>query len=216
MFDSIKETGIDFLNFLKCPVDVADCNQTSRQKAIRLFSILAIHIPIMGLCLTIIFCITELGSINIENHHLTALLQRFTILEIVLLVVVLVPFVEELVFRLYLRFKNNDLAHVIILLASLKRKHNKARTETALSNFWTNHFRSIFYFSAILFGFIHLTNYEYNFAILLLSPILILPQFIAGLFLGYLRIKYDLVLGYIMHAIHNGILLTLTLCLSPP
>jgi membrane protease YdiL (CAAX protease family) len=214
MFAFNKETGKDFLDFLKRPTEAADCEQTVERKAKRLFAILAIHFPIMGICLAINSCITSLVSINFENHRLTAILQQYPIWKVVCLVVVVAPFVEELVFRSYLRFKNNNLAQVISLIASLTGKNNKARTEIALSNFWLNHFSGIFYFSAVLFGFIHLTNYEFNFTILLLSPMLILPQFIAGLFLGYLRIKYDLILAYIMHAIHNAILLTLTLYLS--
>ncbi len=211
MFDVVKETYEDLLDFLKSPADVKDFNQTYRQKAKRLFSILAIHIPIMGICLAIVFCVTSLASVNIENHRLTSLLQQYRIWEIVFLVIVLVPFVEELAFRLYLRFKNNNLVHAIILLSSLTGKHSKARTEKLLANLWLNHFGSIFYGSAILFSVAHITNYENNLILLLLSPLIVLPQFIAGLFLGYLRVRYNLILGYIMHAIHNAVLLFLAL-----
>jgi hypothetical protein len=39
----------------------------------------------------------------------------------------------------------------------------------------------IFYFSAILFGIVHITNYKLSYTILLLSPILIAPQILVVL-----------------------------------
>jgi hypothetical protein len=211
MFDVIKETYEDLVNFLKSPADVKDCNQTCRQKAKRLFSILAIHIPIMGICIAMVFSVTSLASVNLENHRPTALLQQHPIWKIALLAIVIVPLVEELAFRLYLRFKNNNLVHAIILISSVTGKHNKARTEKLLLNVWSNHFGSVFYGSAIIFALVHCRNYDYHLILLLLTPLVILPQFVAGLFLGYLRIRYSLAVSYMMHAIHNAVLLLLTL-----
>ena len=121
------------------------------------------------------------------------------------------PFIEELVFRLYLRFRYNYLGRLIILLASVAGKQNKSRIETYLTNFWASRFKGIFYLSAIIFGFVHLANFEYSIPLLLLSPILVAPQFIGGLFFGYLRVKYTLALGYFMHAIHNAIFILVPL-----
>jgi membrane protease YdiL (CAAX protease family) len=132
--------------------------------------------------------------ISKENKEYQGFYALFYTLFFLLMVVVIVPFIEELLFRLYLRFKDNNLTHFVILLASVTGKVNKHKIKT-------------FYFSAIMFALFHLSNYELNSLVFFLSPILIAPQFIAGLFLGYLRIKYNLFVGYFMHAIHNGLLM---------
>jgi len=207
MINSIKETYKDFLAFLKKPTDQPDPIQTRSQKTKRLFSLLALDIPVMVIIMAIISGIEKLGLVNKEGHKLTMFIQMLPIWLIILFGVVILPLIEELIFRLYLRFKQNYLARLIILLASVTGKQNKIKIETNLTTFWQNKFRSIFYLSALIFGFYHLVNYEYSNTILLLSPILIAPQIVMGLFLGYLRVKYGLILGYFMHGLHNAIFL---------
>jgi membrane protease YdiL (CAAX protease family) len=211
MINSIKETYKDFTVFLKRPVCQQDPIQTWRQKAKILFSLLAIDILIMVILVAVISGIEELGLVNMENHQVMMFVQQYSVWEIFLLMVVIVPFIEELIFRLYLRFKYNYLARLIILLASVAGKQNKTKIETYLTNFWASRFKGIFYLSAIIFGFVHLANFEYSIPLLLLSPILVAPQFIGGLFFGYLRVKYTLALGYFMHAIHNAIFILVPL-----
>ncbi len=207
MINSIKETYKDFSTFLKSPIDQPDPIQTREQKVKRLFSLLAIDIPIMGVLMAIVYAIEKFGLINTDKHKMVMLLQQLPIWWIILFGVVLMPLIEELIFRLYLRFKQNYLARLIILLASLTGQQNKIIVETLLKNFWVNNFRAIFYFSAIIFSIVHLANFEYSINILLFSPILLAPQFIMGLFLGYLRVRYNLILGILMHALHNAIFL---------
>jgi membrane protease YdiL (CAAX protease family) len=207
MINSIKETYKDFSTFLKRPADKPDPIQTRQQKVKRLFSLLAIDIPIMGVLMAIVYAIEKFGLINTDKHKMVMLLQQLPIWWIILFGVVIMPIIEELVFRLYLRFKHNYLARLIILLAFLTGKQNKIIVETQLKNFWVNKFRAIFYFSAIIFSIVHLANFEYSINILLFSPILIAPQFIMGLFLGYLRVRYNLILGILLHALHNAIFL---------
>lgn len=207
MINSIKETYKDFSTFLKRPVDQPDPIQTRQQKVKRLFSLLAIDIPIMGVLMAIVYAIEKFGLINTDKHKMVMLLQQLPIWWIVLFGVVLMPLIEELIFRLYLRFKQNYLARLIMLLASLTGKQNKIIVESQLNALWVNNFRAIFYFSAILFSIVHIENFEYSINILIFSPILLAPQFIMGLFLGYLRVRYNLILGVLMHAIHNAIFL---------
>jgi hypothetical protein len=74
----------------------------------------------------------------------------------------------------------------------------------------------IFYFSAILFGIVHITNYKLSYTILLLSPILIAPQILVGS-IGFLRVRYGFVWGFLLHALHNAVFVgigILSLCLS--
>jgi membrane protease YdiL (CAAX protease family) len=207
MINSIKETYQDFVAFLKHPSEQPDPIQTRKQKAKRLFSLLIIDMAVMVVLVPVIYGIDKLGLVDSENHQITKLMNQYPILFIILLLVVITPFIEELIFRLYLRFKYNYVTQSILLLSSVTGAQNKSKLEIFLKNFWSKNFKTIFYLSAILFGYVHIFNYEYSTTILLLSPILIATQFVAGLFLGYLRMKYNLVLVYFMHAIHNAIFL---------
>ena len=207
MINAIKETYQDFLAFLKHPSEQPDPIQTRQQKAKRLFSLLVIDMAVSVVLVTVISGVEKLGLVDFKNHQMTKLMNQLPISILILLVVVIAPFFEELLFRLYLRFKYNFLAQSILLLSSVAGAQNKSKLEIFLKNLWSKNFKTILYLSAILFAYVHIFNYEYSTTILLLSPILIAPQFVIGLFLGYLRMKYNLVLGYFMHAIHNAIFL---------
>lgn len=69
---------------------------------------------------------------------------------------------------------------------------------------YRRHFRWFFYASALLFAAIHLTNFAAAGA----SPALIalvLPQFMLGLILGYLRVNRGLMAGAALHMLHNAV-----------
>jgi len=68
------------------------------------------------------------------------------------------------------------------------------------------YFPFAFYCSFVLFGLIHLGNFEITPAVLLLSPLLVAPQTIMGVFLGYIRVRLGLSWAILLHASHNGIL----------
>ncbi len=213
MINSIRETYQDFCLFLKRPVDQPDPIQSSRHKIKRLFSLLIIEIPIVAVIGAFIYGIEKLGLINTEEHKLELLFQQLPLWRFMLLVIIIGPFAEEIIFRLYLRFKNNDLIHFIIKLVSFMGRENGNRMESYLNHLWTNKFRRIFLFSAVMFAYFHLTSYELTGAVLLLSPILIAPQFVVGLIVGYLRVKHNLMLGYCMHVIHNAFFILVSLIL---
>lgn len=65
----------------------------------------------------------------------------------------------------------------------------------------------IFYASAIYFGFIHTANYSNIAEVWYLALLLVLPQIIAGIFLGYVRIRYGLIWSIVLHSIYNGSLI---------
>jgi hypothetical protein len=50
-------------------------------------------------------------------------------------------------------------------------------------------------------------NIQFMFCFFL--PILVLPQFIIGLFLGYIRIKFNMFFAILFHMLHNLIFLSL-------
>ena len=68
--------------------------------------------------------------------------------------------------------------------------------KTCLKTFYIKYFKYIFWYSAILFGLLHMFNYQGNYLIILsLSPILCFPQIVMGFILGYIRMNYGFVYG---------------------
>lgn len=213
MFNFTKVIYLDLLDFLKNPGDQRDPIQTWTEKAKKLFSLLILDIPIMILLMVVLSGLKAVGLFNADSNKLSLLLKTMPVWTLIFVMVILIPFIEELIFRLYLRYKNNYFARFFIFLTLFTGVKNHDKIETWVTDFWTKRYLIIFYFSALLFGYVHLTNYDYSILIILLSPLVIAPQFVVGIFCGYLRVRHDLVTGYFMHAIHNAIFLCIPLLL---
>jgi hypothetical protein len=74
---------------------------------------------------------------------------------------------------------------------------------------WFDHFRSVLYVSCFAFGLFHLFNYRFTSltpATLLLAPLLVLPQVIAGFILAFTRMHLGLIWCILLHAAHNLVL----------
>ena len=192
MLNTIKNTLKDLFVFLKNPKDEQDIDQSKQKKLKRLFSLLVIDIPITVLLSMLINYFAKLGWVEIENHQVKLLLDLAPVWLVFLLAVIIIPFIEEIIFL-----------QIIISIFP--------KTKTPISGFWNKNYGYIFYLSAIVFALIHITNFGSNNPIFYLIPILVLPQFIIGLFIGYLRVHYNFMLGYLFHAIHNAIFITVAL-----
>jgi hypothetical protein len=70
--------------------------------------------------------------------------------------------------------------------------------------FYTTNFAKIFYFSIMLFAVLHLLNFYEVKGVWFLLPLLILPQFLIGLALAYIRMKYGITWSIFGHFLHNG------------
>ncbi len=202
MLRTIKSTLKDLSDFLKKPTEKQDTNQSTQQKIKRLFSILAIDILIMIVLSAIITGFEKLGWIKEEDHQVELLLYLAPVWLMLILLAIVIPFFEEIIFRLPLRFKSNYILRPVTYIFP--------KTKPAILAFWNKNFGYIFYLSAVIFALIHITNYESNSTIIYLVPLLVLPQFISGLFFGYLRVRYNFVLAYLMHVLHNAIFVTLS------
>lgn len=135
----------------------------------------------------------------------------FNILKITLIL----PVIEELIFRLPLRISKTNLitSFSVIIFLFLNKwciyniyitlscslilfflLHLCIKIESNFMNritiFFTNHFWALFYFQALVFGFLHLTNYILDFRYFFLFPLFILSYIITGLLWGYLRTRY--------------------------
>lgn len=148
----------------------------------------------------------------------------------IFLLIVGAPIVEELIFRLPLRFsKVNLLVSAVLLVIWMTRKDyavmliassitagvvgfllffKPLKIGTLLEKIWKKHFGVIFYLYAAVFGFMHIFNYQLEplpkgFLVLLM----VLPQLMMGLVMGYARMRYDkgLFVGMCIHFFNNAI-----------
>jgi hypothetical protein len=131
-------------------------------------------------------------------------------------VVLILPIIEESIFRLPLRFSKLGFAFAISLVIYLfLRGLNFINFYIALSSsivlflfltfyiqgwgsfpnlidaFFRVHFRRIFYLQAILFGALHLSNYNLDIKYFYLFPLIVINYVIVGCFWGYIRVRYS-------------------------
>src|SRR5690606_21786204 len=142
----------DLFNFLKNPQDSLDPNQSLRQKAKSFFLVLGIAILLSVFTAALLDILNEFGWINIDSHKIEDFMKTNSISKIFLLGVVLVPLLEEIIFRLFLRFKSNYLLKFIIYLYP--------KSKDSIHEFWQKYFGFIFYLSAIIFALVHLSNFN--------------------------------------------------------
>jgi len=70
----------------------------------------------------------------------------------------------------------------------------------------------LFICSALLFSILHLSKFDLNeFNNVLIIPILLFPFFIAGLILGYIRLKMGFIYAVLFHILQNSFFITLKL-----
>lgn len=168
----------ELISYLKNPTIIEDNNSDWNYRLAKFIKLLAICL-VTGFVISPIFAILEsLELINLDNHAAEQMMKNFSKLQIVGLAVILAPLLEEAIFRAPI---------------------------TAIKN--PKYFKITFYISAILFGFVHITNFDITTNILLLSPILVLPQILLGCYLGFIRVKFGLLWSILLHAAYNGILI---------
>tara|TARA_R110000796_G_scaffold88850_6_gene192096 strand:+ start:166472 stop:167026 length:555 start_codon:yes stop_codon:yes gene_type:complete len=166
-------------NFVKNPIYLPYSEITLQEKKSIFIKLLILNISFsFGLGL-LLGIVTSFLEVDLGNHGLDELFKKYNLYLVFLLAVIVAPILEELLFRgPLLLFKNSKF------------------------------FKYAFYASALLFGAIHLTNFESYANFLWLAPILVAPQTVAGVFLGFARVKLGLLWSILLHACHNGILLT--------
>lgn len=138
--------------------------------------------------------------------------------------VILAPILEEILFRILLRptlrsliifnlcgisvlgisLYNNSLIF-FLLFASIIIVWNSIYYSAKHLNFnFEKHFSKIFYSSALLFAITHIDNYNgISGYLILLSPIIILPYFFMGLYLGYIRMNFGIKYSILFHTLIN-------------
>jgi hypothetical protein len=76
--------------------------------------------------------------------------------------------------------------------------------ENRISKFWEVHYRIVFYVLLLLFALGHIERYNINLTVFLLMPMLLLPQFIGGIFFSFTRIKFGITYSIVLHIAINA------------
>ncbi|WP_350288647.1 CPBP family intramembrane glutamic endopeptidase [uncultured Croceitalea sp.] len=164
-------------SFVKNPV-YAHEDYTASEKRSVFFKLVVIAICFsVGLGILMQGIIT-LVDFDFDNHAVLEMFDSYSPVMLFFLAVIMAPVLEELIFRAPLGlFKNSKF------------------------------FKYAFYMSVLLFGLIHIGNFQDIDGYYWLIPILVAPQISAGVFLGFIRTKLGLVWSILLHAMHNFILL---------
>ncbi len=139
----------------------------------------------------------------------------------------LIPIYEEILFRFLLKpTRKNITWYVVILLFPLSANLIKGKYYVALiitsllllplvlllsrnflkkaQKYYLKHFTYFFYLSCLVFGLFHATNFSpFSYKVLLLAPLLTLPQLFMGSVLGFVRMKYGVVYSVLFHFLIN-------------
>jgi len=171
----------DFFGFLKKPND-QQINLSTKNKLLVIFKLLILE---LSFTLIIVLPIDYLIS-NLMTVKSASLGYEFnTIYSIILLMVLLVPFFEEIIFRSVLRYNS-------VFSKYISREN------------WNRYFPLLVYSTSILFGLVHASNY-YNDSYLfyILSPLILLSQLSGGFVLSYIRVRINFYYGFLYHALWN-------------
>ncbi|WP_454692439.1 CPBP family glutamic-type intramembrane protease [Achromobacter aloeverae] len=147
------------------------------------------------------------------------------------------PLVEEMVFRYFLRRPGQAWWMVPAMLAAMLKGPNVWTLPLAalaiVASVWTlqraqqaGHrwswgwrrryvrlFPLVFHVASLTFAALHLGNYTLNHTLIWLMPVLVLPQWLTGLVLGWMRVRRGIGASVLMHMMFNAgpVLLVLAL-----
>lgn len=169
-----------------------------------------------------------LGSLRKSNEKLATLYQR----NYFMVIVILGPILEELIFRLHLSLTKTSisvsislLSYVlmggsiitlnltdtqfyirIILTAFIFLLLNRFILRESITDALKKKYFSIYFFlSAIMFALFHITNLsEIKYLYLPIYLMYVLPQFLMALSLGYVRMRIGLVGAIVLHMVFNS------------
>lgn len=230
----MKQSLILLFNFVKSPDYSADTNQKILHKLKWLIFLLILDVILISLAIFIQKIPFALGFKLQHKDELIRFYysQEINPLFVAFIVILFAPLIEELIFRLPLRIKRNNFIPFIflgILISGLSIIHKyyepviilylipvflfgiaftlnfNKKSYQSISHLFKSNYKLYFYSFTILFALIHIGNYKFSWQVLFFAPLLVLPQFILGFLIGFMRLKFGLTWGIFLHAIHNTI-----------
>lgn len=214
----------NYLRFLRSPnlndPPVAVSAPQAAKSILRLYSV---HLVAMLIVLSLLSLIPAIQ----DSNNLLDSAEDLPVWYLPFAAVVMAPLLEESIFRLPLRafWINLFISAALIALGALGAVSNpsilllllacailvavyakdKGSRLNTLQAFYNRFSFIIFYAIAILFGAAHIANYDPE--VWKFLPVLVLPQVVIGLLLGFVRLRYGLTWSILLHALHNGCLL---------
>lgn len=215
-------TVTDFYKFL--------CHPTSNPKQEDKLSFTELNLLFAFSFLTILTVFVPIYSLlNVEDlqHNFDHLLENYNSYILFLTVVIVAPFMEEFIFRYPLKFAVTallftSLSFFYILYIIFDPSFNLvflviiwlfiACLSTVLIfeffkiqwiNFFTNNYGWIFYLHVVMFAFLHSSNFNLEPKAWIITPLLVIPQFILGMLLGYVRIRNNIWSSIYLHGLNN-------------
>ncbi len=161
-----------------------------------------------------------------ESHKFDELLDQFNFFYIFILAVIVAPIIEELLFRYYINkasiFVYGLLTVLLLFLAYAGFSKMislyisiplavlviyiicKDEITDLLTRVYEDYFPYFFYFSAVLFAYVHIFNFDGSMP-WYYTPLLVFPQFFLALYLAYIRIRNGIQYSIFVHALNNCI-----------
>ncbi len=133
---------------------------------------------LLGLCAGLFNAwFLDMLNIDLGPHAMDKLLKTHSTYSLLFLSVILAPILEECLFRGPLIWFRDK-----------------------------TYFKYALYSSIVLFALVHLSNFELSGKVYYIAPLLVGPQLILGVLLGYVRVRLGLFWSIGLHASYNGVL----------
>ena len=225
----------DFIVYIKSPDEFRKIETNLNYKVRAVLISFLVYIVIGSFIILITNLLLKFGILDVYNSRILKFSQsKEKSFFIILIAGIVLPVIEEFAFRLPLRIKRENFIPFILYLAPVFVFSVAGLFHfgilirilsililiiigllVLLSDFtWEKierglkaHFTLYFYAISILFALIHITNYQLSIKILLFTPLLVFPQFIMGLILGYLRMNFSLIWAILFHIMVNCFIL---------
>ena len=238
---SIKRALKDYLSFLRYPTF-----DYKRDQPLEMSMILKIYGVIYVFMILMMAPISHVMDMENIPHAMEQVMKDMGGVTLFFLVAILVPFLEELIFRLHLRYKPLIFLYMMLLFSTflffafedistyhvhdmtkvpdlLRQKFGQYgpflgfvfisflvylffdKAKESFERLFVDNFGLVFHLSAVIFAAVHIFNFEIDPNKWFLIPLLVMPQFILGLYLGYLRVRNNLWVSIFIHGLNNAI-----------
>ncbi|WP_439881827.1 hypothetical protein ACSX1A_01450 [Pontibacter sp. MBLB2868] len=231
---SLLKTFKQFLGFLKKPTSNAAPLVSANSKARILLHLLLTEILVKGFVVAVVVLLYSLLDINLRQSNLHIIFGQRSVYFVLLLVVVYGPLKDELIFRLPLVYSRRFVlialavflvgsAPLVMQEAGLSLTHYAAaafvccllatfvllspRLHAYIRQPWKTDYTGLFHIISFVFALQYLVNYPYINLPLFMLPVLVLLQWIEGLFLGYTRLYLGFKWSMAQHIFNKTLLL---------